>query len=254
MILQSCPIAYDTALNIGSYPVSLCICPVQKDMDETSLQNMLHAREADYLRSLKYERRRRTFLYGRYVAKRAIVRLNEGLSLNRICVDRGVFGHPVVSAETEGSCEVSITHCDDAAAAIAFPAQLPVGIDMEIMAPDKENVLMAQLTNDERRLLRSGYPRLRMLTLLWTVKEALSKVLKTGLTTPLELFEVSSVELLEDASVSRFVHFSQYAAVSYIWGSQVCSIVYPKQAAFDYEALGQWLFASHQSFSLAKER
>jgi 4'-phosphopantetheinyl transferase len=82
----------------------------------------------------------------------------------------------------------------------------------------------------------------RTLTLTWTIKEALSKVLRTGLMTPFEIFCLQSIQFENNKWVSQFKNFAQYQAISFQLGKFICSIVCPKrsQIQIDIIKLQQW--------------
>ena len=64
---------------------------------------------------------------------------------------------------------------------------------------------------------------------LWTVKEALSKTLKCGLTVPFSILEVERiVQHGLHAYTCLFKNFAQYQARSWIESQHVLSIVLPK--------------------------
>jgi hypothetical protein len=66
---------------------------------------------------------------------------------------------------------------------------------------------------------------------MWTIKEALSKVLKTGMMTPMEIYQVNAIDqvLYNGFCVSTFTYFSQYKALSFPWKNTLCSIILPKE-------------------------
>ncbi|AFH61258.1 4'-phosphopantetheinyl transferase family protein [Paenibacillus caseinilyticus] len=194
----------------------------------------LHPAELAFWDSLKYEGRRNTYLAGRYAAKRALLfsmeDCSEAVRANRILIDRGVLGQPVVQGA--GSMQVSITHSGTIAAALAFPEARPMGIDVELIREDRLRLLDEQMTPGETCMLREfPHPYLSMLTLCWTAKEALSKVIRTGITTPLHIFELQGIEVRDGLYFSRYRNFYQYETVSFLCAPLVCSITYPKGTA-----------------------
>ncbi|WP_232773767.1 MULTISPECIES: 4'-phosphopantetheinyl transferase family protein [Brevibacillus] len=171
-------------------------------------------------------------------------------SLDRICIEQGIFHHPVASLPNTTNVQVSITHCDDFAAAIAFSEELPMGIDMERISVDRNKVLETQMTVKESSLLSSlPYSYETTLTLFWTVKEALSKVLKTGLTTSFHIYEISQVEVRDEVVFSLFDNFPQYRTASYILGDYVCSITYPKKTEWSVAVVKDLLQEIEQSMT-----
>lgn len=200
----------------------------------------LHPKEWEYYRSLKFESRIKSYLAGRYAAKRAVSIFSKEVDLNRIWIDRGVLNQPVVVHSSH--VQVSITHCEDLAAAVAFPEKLPLGIDIEKIRLDKLDVLESQVTPKEFGLIRTlPYPYETMLTVFWTVKEAISKVLKTGLSAPFSIFELRQIENKNDIFISTYENFYQYETVSFLFNLFVCSITYPKGTLLNLDAIKKGL-------------
>ncbi len=135
----------------------------------------------------------------------------------------------------QSNIQTSITHCDDLACAIGFCEQYPMGIDLEKINKDKVEVIKTQITANETKffeLLSCEYEKIY--TILWTAKEALSKVLRTGMMTPFSLYELDSLKTKESLQTKYFTfegtykNFAQYKVVSFEMNGYICSIVYPK--------------------------
>jgi 4'-phosphopantetheinyl transferase len=196
----------------------------------------LHARERDYYNTLKFEKRIKSYLMGRFVAKQAVAALSGENNLSDIFIQPGIFTQPIV-VSNQRNIQVSITHCDDFGAALAFPEAHPMGIDIEKIQLKNREALERQITESEKErinCLPASYNT--GLTLLWTVKEALSKVLKTGLMTPFEVFEISKIELYDNYQISYFKNFAQYKAISFTIGNNyLCSMVHPFKTKLDFD-------------------
>ncbi len=191
---------------------------------------VLHPRELTYFNTLKFDRRKRSYLIGRYAAKQALSSLLHEKDLTTILIDQGIFSQPIVIYDGMHNVQVSITHCEEQGAAIAFPEAHPMGIDIERMAPDKRGIFESQVTEREKEIIsRLPYAYDMMLALLWTAKEALSKALKTGLMTPFETFELSTIEVEDSHITSYFQNFGQYKTLSFTLNQYACSIVCPKK-------------------------
>lgn len=202
----------------------------------------LHPVERRYFDSLKFERRIQSYLSGRMASKQAVSLCICEDRLESICIDKGIFQHPVVVHPRKGNYQVSITHCDKLAAAIAYTDYMPMGIDLESIDERIKSILESHATELEVSLVNSVIPHYSgSFTVLWTVKEALSKVLRTGFTVPLQLFELNRMEEQEGSIVSRFTNFPQYEAISLLFKNEVFSIVYPKQMKLDIEPIKQLL-------------
>ncbi|ASJ54826.1 phosphopantetheinyl transferase [Brevibacillus formosus] len=232
------------------FRASLSIGYFSVPADFFKMVKFLHPKEFEYYFQLEFERRVKSYLTGRYVAKRAVSFLTGEDSLDRICIEQGILHQPVVNLPNTANVQVSITHCDDLAAAIAFSEELPMGIDMERISVDRNKVLETQMTVKESSLLSClPYSYETTLTLFWTVKEALSKILKTGLTTSFHIYEISQVEVRDGVVFSLFENFPQYRTASYILGDYVCSITYPKKTEWSIAVVKDVLQEIEQSMT-----
>jgi 4'-phosphopantetheinyl transferase len=116
----------------------------------------------------------------------------------------------------------------DFGAALAFPEAHPMGIDLEIINSKQKIALEGQVTEWEKQQIVS-LPILYDvgLTLLWTAKEALPKVLKTGLMTPFDVFAISKMELYDYYIICYYENFPQYKVICFTISNYMCSIAYP---------------------------
>ncbi|HZG80134.1 MAG TPA: 4'-phosphopantetheinyl transferase superfamily protein [Brevibacillus sp.] len=201
---------------------------------------ILHPNEYEYFRTLRYEKRQLSYLLGRLAAKKALSLLLDETDLTSMEIKSGVFQQPVVhylSTETVG---VSISHTGRYAVALAFPEVHPMAIDMETITLDHQEAIQTQLTSKEIEWLASCQLPVEVAgTLLWTIKEGLSKVLRTGLTIPCALMEINELRKIRahDYYESAFTHFRQYKSRSWIVHDQVVSIIYPVKSEMDLECI-----------------
>ena len=201
--------------------------------------------------SLKFERRRTTFLLGRYAAKQALSSYYDESDLTRISIVSGVFGQPVVHYLYPSHANVTISHTQQTACAIAFPDVHPMGLDIESIDGAKSEVLKSQMTRQELDyLVAIKLDEITGLTLLWSAKEALSKTLKCGLTCPFELLAVRSVRELTDWYEGEFLNFPQYRFQSWVAVGVVCTFVFPGRTQIKAE-MDRFLAALAMDHSLA---
>lgn len=210
-----------------NYKATICLCYISSPVDYCKMEEALHWQESEYYHTLKYEKRKKSFLLGRYSAKMAYSAYVNEDNLRNILIQHGVFSQPVAVNQNGCNIQVSIAHDRDFGAAIAFPEAHPMGIDIEMVDREKAEVLAEQMTNNEIELIKRYHSHYDMLTCLWTVKEGLSKVLKTGLTVPLYICEIKEIKMGCNCIFTYFTNFGQYKAVSYALGKYICSIVYP---------------------------
>lgn len=220
-----------TCKNISEKAV-LCGCRFDEDMGFDEVSAVLCAEEKEYFNSLKFSRRKTSFLLGRYSAKKALAAYYGEQDLRKIVIKPGVFNHPVVLYPNRDSIQVTITHCDFLGAVIAYPEIFPMGIDIEKTDAGKFTVMEAQITAGEKEqlsFLPLSYEK--GLTFLWTAKEALSKIMKTGLTAPFHFYELENLAVHAGGQISGyFTNFPQYKVRSFSFGEYVFTVAYPKNA------------------------
>ncbi len=203
-------------------------------------QQFLHTSELSYVARLSNPDRSVEFTAGRYAAKSALKILNPDLNLKNINVARGCFNQPVVECESNFDLpvnhkfEVSISHKKNIAVAIAFPATHPMAIDIETLNDLNYKVVESQMNPSEIDALKKmKVSYVSGLFQIWCIKEALSKVLKTGLTTSFELFETYDHHLDNNQLNCQFTNFYQYQAVSWKFKNTVVAVVSPKNVKLD---------------------
>ena len=218
-----------------TFKAGLCLCQLHKTADYSALLQHLHPQELDYYKTLPVEKRKKSYSIGRYSAKKALSALVGEKNLQSTFIDRGLFNHPIVVIPNNQNIQVSISHCDEIGAALAFPEALPMGIDVERVDPDKKKVIESQMTENEKELIKS-FPHSynTLLVLLWTAKEALSKILKTGLMTPFKISEISALTVKQETMVCNFKNFAQYKGLSFNLGCYMHTIVFPKNTDINF--------------------
>jgi 4'-phosphopantetheinyl transferase len=198
-------------------------------LDTPSLEQLLREEERRTYDTFSREVRRRSFVTGRYCAKKAISLLCETNDLSKIAITTGAFNQPVVVCPHEEKLGVSISHCGHSAIAICFPEASPMGIDLEICDKERSKIVSEQLTEKERTMSSGvAVDPLLFSLICWTAKESLSKALRTGLTTPLALFELRRLEAVKGEFAGSFVNFIQYRSVSRVLRERVVSFVLPR--------------------------
>ena len=207
------------------------LCKLEASLDELIVEkeHFLHAQEQDYFATLKYPRRQHSYLLGRYCAKQAVADYFDETDLTQIHIAQGIFKQPLVEYATEKRVLVSLSHCQNRALALVTSAAHPMGIDLEAVQAERSDAIKSQMSEDEIQLAQGlNFDVATQLTLLWTIKEALSKVFCCGLMADLKVFKVKSMQPQGDFIVSLFKHFAQYKVYSFVEDHFVCSIVCPK--------------------------
>lgn len=206
-----------------NYEAGFCVLKTT-ELSTADHSNWLHQNETAYFSTLRFEKRRASYLLGRIAAKQAIIALFPSLNPTDIFIDFGVFGFPVVKCAAISNIKVSISHCDNIGIAVAYPEDHPLGIDIEFIDPEQLTTISTQIQPGEKILTTNS---IADYTVLWSIKEAVSKIFMTGLTIGLELLTVKEFKYAGAYYESTFVNIAQYKAISYVHERYVCSIVLP---------------------------
>jgi 4'-phosphopantetheinyl transferase len=218
-----------------------CIACIQGGLKEGILHlEKLHPNEKSIFNAYRDDRRKESYLLGRLTAKRAILELSNISSSKSIWIDKGVFQFPIVKGANLQNIQVSISHCDTIGFSIAYPEAHPMGIDVEKVHSDRSAEVLSQLTNEEKLLLKdnaniSGY------TAIFSIKEALSKVIRTGMMLDFKFFEIEAIKETQQILECTFTHFGQYKAFAFFKRGYVFSIVLPKRTNVQLDKLWQMI-------------
>ncbi|WP_185929341.1 4'-phosphopantetheinyl transferase family protein [Paenibacillus popilliae] len=215
------------------YKCSVCFCNYSYIVGHCEAKSFLHVEELEYFNKLKFENRIKSYLIGRYAAKRAFLHQTSENSLQHVYIKSGVFGQPVFGSPFTHNLQLSITHSGDMGGAIVFPESCPMGIDIECISNVSRSGFISQITNSEKSLVFNSQSENRMnesgvLAIIWSAKESLSKVLKTGLTVPFEVLEISDITNVGDYYICYYKNFIQYYTLSTCKDDYLLSITYPK--------------------------
>lgn len=216
---------------------------LQGELSELTLSiNTLHPNEKAIYQAYQHNRRKESYLLGRLSAKEAILPLTNISSPKSIWIDTGVFQFPVVKCPNMSNIQVSISHCDNIGFSIAYPEAHPMGIDIEKIQEDRKETVLSQLTKNEQSLLAQKYKNtIPYYTALFSLKEALSKVIRTGMMLDFKFLEVDNITINKQVLDCTFTHFGQYKGVAYSNGAYVFSIVLPKRTKVDFSQLWKGL-------------
>jgi len=199
-------------------------------------QHLLSSTELDEFSHFKYPKRKTSFLLGRISAKMSIGQIHQ-VDLRSITIGVGVFGFPVVKG-TSNNTQVSITHCENIGVSLAYQEDHPISVDIEKIDPNRLSLLEKYLSPLEANLLNAHCSREMSAFMAWTSKEALSKVLRTGLTLDFKIMSINKTEkLAEGIYINTFLNFPQYKSYTLRVNNMVCSIVVPEKSFFEYSGI-----------------
>ncbi len=229
------------------YQAFLCLSNQTIDFLTEQLNDYLHPKEWTIFQALKAPKRIHSYAIGRYCAKLASNFFFNEQNLAKINISSGVFEHPTIEYPWHENIRVSISHSDQWGGAISFSEKHPMAIDLEVINPDRKSTIASQLTVHELKIIQNlPLESAAAHTLIWTLKEALSKVFFCGLMTPLKVFEVEVVSIENNLFISKFKNFGQYKGYSFLFGSMALSITLPARSSIqsDFSAFASSLQAN----------
>ena len=164
-------------------------------------------------------------------------------------ITTGVLGQPVL--DNVPGLGVTITHTDGTAAAAIFPLGIPLGIDLEIVSENNREALKDLNTSRETAMTRNALNESTSArvdtttthTLLWSIKEALSKTLGCGLTASTQLFEIKGILQHNLGFIAKFEHFAGHKAMCCIENNMVFALACPQQVelGLDFQTILRWM-------------
>jgi phosphopantetheinyl transferase len=157
---------------------------------EVGDEALLSDAERERAGRFRFPKRRGDWTAGRVAAKLALREaLGDSAAAEELTVATGLSGEPVVTAVSFG---VSISHAGGMAAAVAFPCDRPIGIDLEpVTAVDPGLATLACNDREHRWLAARPADQINdSLLRIWTAKEAAVKLTRTGLGVPLARVEL----------------------------------------------------------------
>ena len=200
----------------------------------------LSADEISAFNSIKGDNNRKNFLKSRFITKLTVAQHFSKADLTSIQLRHGVFDFPLIECRELPAVQVSISHSGDTVACIVFPDEHPMAIDVEEIKEGSKDEIATQITKEEKELFKGlSENEDTFFTRLWTIKEALSKVLKTGMTASFELYKIDSIKHNNGFCLSTFTNFIQYKAVSYNYGNSIVTVVLPERTEWRYEKIKQ---------------
>lgn len=160
----------------------------QSDSDVRQQQDWLNPSEIAHLSNLRFQKRRRDWLLGRWTAKLAISACRDfpadPASLAQIEIRSSSSGAPeAFSANQRMNLEISLTHRSGQAACAVAEVDAALGCDLELVESRGTAFAEDYLADSEQEIVSRVHPENRdcLVTLLWSAKESALKSLHTGL-------------------------------------------------------------------------
>ncbi|MEO8145305.1 MAG: 4'-phosphopantetheinyl transferase superfamily protein, partial [Betaproteobacteria bacterium] len=191
-------------------------------------EEFLSEKETKQLAGFKFAAKREGYLLGRLAAKHALASLLAEPDLRQIEIRAGVYGQPLVQHPRAADAEVTVSHSHGLAVALAFPAQYPMGIDLETISAVAAQVVIGELEASPPELTwlaTGGADAATACCVLWTAREALGKALKIGLNSPLGMLSLTEIRATSENSwACRYLNFPRCQCLSWVAGGRVLSL------------------------------
>lgn len=224
---------------------AICFTVASLSQLQEGIQSFLHPEEHTYFNTLSFAKRQQSYLLGRHAAKKALCHYHPEFTATNVAIKAGIFEYPVAYYPDYKKIQISLSHSESLGIALAFPEEHPMGVDVEAIQPHHQSSIETQLTEVEKHWISQCYhtsPQI-LYTLFWTAKEALSKLLRTGMMSPFHIYAIKNIVKHNHYWINEFENFAQYQALSFLVDSFVCSIVYPQRTnlSINIAAIQQWI-------------
>lgn len=187
------------------------------NFNERDLLNYLSFQELQYCNKLESDFRKNDYIQNNICSKYAISYLSDHTNLKEIEIFRNISGKPYIIAPRAPNLDITIASKKldnyNISSAIAFDKKFPLAIDLEYLKNDDIDHILSQLSDFE---IRNFVNQEINLILLWSAKEALSKIIGSGFYADLKIFEILNIIKKDDQIICYFKYFSQYQSISYI--------------------------------------
>ncbi|PFL56255.1 4'-phosphopantetheinyl transferase family protein [Bacillus anthracis] len=220
--------------------VFLFVCKGIDKLDLNKVGEILHDKEKEHYYSIECLERKKSYLFGRYCVKRAMI-LNGMIKKKReVCIDYGEFNHPIVTQGNEKNIQVSLSHSNDVAVSLLFTQKHILGIDIEKITNESAHIVSEILFDEERNLIQKEHENI-ILVSMWSAKEALAKSLRIGFSASLKIFEICEIYFKENKLNVYFTFFPHLKVEGIILNDYILSIACLKQHE---------LISNHQKISI----
>ncbi len=182
--------------------------------------------ETEKYNKFKSDKGRIEYLLGRYASKIAYNKISgKCIPYESISIENGIFEQPILNSNF---WDISISHAHHIGAGIIFDKKFPIGIDLERL--NIKNIkLIQEKVYKEEIIDVIDQPEVVYLTVIWCLREAVSKAIKTGLTIPIDLLKLKKLSKVSNWFLCEFENFPQYYGAAQVIENYVFAIAHPMQ-------------------------
>ncbi|MDR0632212.1 MAG: 4'-phosphopantetheinyl transferase superfamily protein [Holosporaceae bacterium] len=198
-----------------------CVLAVANTSD-FSLENLkewLSDGELEKLDRIGIEKRRKEFCLGRATTKKALSSFVDGLVFRNVNIINEKSGCPVIG---NSDYATSISHAGDVVASLVFKGNFSFGLDIENLKRNSIKAVKSVISDGE-----SIPDDAKSLMAAWTLKEALGKALKCGLSLPFEEFELSQFTQDTDRFSCSYAKHPEFKGGAAVYDDYSYAIAYP---------------------------
>lgn len=213
----------------GKGIASVCFLELRENLNDSDVCDILSTSEREIFLNFKSLSAKTSYFLGRCASGLALQYQENRMS--DIIIRNGVFGQPIIS---DSAYDISITHTKKISACIVYDKFYIFGIDAEPKNEDFKEIVQFFDSNEIELINQYGNSSF---IIAWTLKEALSKAIRCGISIPLSILDIKKLTPYNDLFICEFSNFPQYKGVSLEWNEYRISLVYPSLQDLEHEIL-----------------
>ncbi|MDR2782184.1 MAG: 4'-phosphopantetheinyl transferase superfamily protein [Holosporaceae bacterium] len=199
-----------------------CALAIAFAEEAKNFYELLSIDELDKLSSIKLEKIRKQYCLGRILTKKALSSFVGDFAFNNVSVLNEESGCPIIKCSDYAT---SITHTNETVASLVFKRKFSFGIDIESLREKARNALRSIIVDEE-----SIPDDLENITIAWTLKESLSKALKTGFRLPFSELELSFFSQKENVFTCSYKKHPEFSGIAIFHNNKSFALTYPSEA------------------------
>jgi phosphopantetheinyl transferase len=188
-------------------------------ISEEDFRVLMSAEELKRINSIGSEKVKKQYCLARVLTKKALSSFTGEFAFNDVSVLNEKNGCPFIESSEYA---VSITHTNDIVAVLVFKNNFSFGIDIE-SPREKAKEALESILIDGEPVCRD----LENLTVAWTLKESLSKALKSGFYLPFTEFEILNLSRHEDIFTCLYKKHPEFKGTAIFRNGNSVAFTYP---------------------------
>lgn len=166
--------------------------------------NFLSKSEIEELEKHSHDRRRHSYLLGRWCAKQLISKYFN-INPKNISIKNGIFGNPLIDGDLQ-NFGISISHTNNIAVVLIYPHTHPMAIDIELKDDSRLSTINKYITTNEKKY--------NLPLQIWAARESVSKILACGISVPKDILEINKLTKQDNTNI--FTYKNLFHVKSYV--------------------------------------